>query len=98
MSGCSSTPASTAYAALGERDKAVEWAERALAADPDEPVLYYNVAVTYTELGNLDRALELLDRAVKLGYGNRAWLEKDSDFDPLRGDPRFQAILARLPG
>jgi adenylate cyclase len=88
----------TAYAALGEREKAVEWAERALAADPDEPVLYYNVAVTYTELGNLDRALELLDRAVKLGYGNRAWLEKDSDFDPLRGDPRFQAILARLPG
>jgi adenylate cyclase len=88
----------TAYAALGEPEKAVEWSERALAADPDEPVLYYNVACTYTQLGNLDRALELLDRAVKLGYGNRAWLEKDSDFDPLRGDPRFQAILARLPG
>ena len=88
----------TAYAALGERDKAIEWAERALAADPDEPVLYYNVACTYTELGNLDRALELLDRAVTLGYGNRAWLEQDSDFDRLRDDPRFQAILARLPG
>ena len=88
----------TAYAALGERDKAVEWAERALTADPDEPVVVYNVACTYTELGNVDRAIELLDRAVTLGYGNRAWLEKDSDFDLLRADPRFQAILARLPG
>jgi len=88
----------TAYAALGERDKAVEWAERALSADPDEPVVAYNVASTYAELGNLDRVIELLDRAVTLGYGNRAWLEQDSDFDLVRGDPRFQAILARLPG
>jgi len=88
----------TAYAALGERDKAAELAERALTADPDEPVVAYNVACIYTELGNIDRAIELLDRAVTLGYGNRAWLEQDSDFDLLRGDPRFQAIIARLPG
>jgi hypothetical protein len=26
----------------------------------------------------------------------RAWLRADSDFDPLRSDPRFQEFLDRL--
>jgi adenylate cyclase len=55
-----------------EREKAIEWSERALAADPDEPVVLYNVACNYAEIGNVDRAIELLDRSVTLGYGNRA--------------------------
>ena len=31
------------------------------------------------------------------GRGFRAWIEKDSDLDPLRSHPRFAEILARLP-
>jgi hypothetical protein len=47
-------------------------------------------------MGDKDRALELLDQAVQQGFGYRAWLEKDSDLDPVRDDPRFAKILARL--
>src|SRR5207247_567060 len=32
---------------IGERDKALDWAGRALAIDPEEPVTLYNVACMY---------------------------------------------------
>ena len=81
---------------VGEHDKAMELAERALGQDQEEPVVLYNVACFFVEQGNHDRALELLERAVRMGWGDRAWLETDSDLDPLRGDPRFQALLDRI--
>ena len=85
-----------ALIATGDAARATEWAERALETAPDEPAVLYNVGCMYSQMGNKDRAIELVDRGVKLGFGYRAWLEHDGDLDPLRDDPRFQAILARL--
>jgi adenylate cyclase len=86
-----------ALVATGNLKRALEWAERALDAAPDEPSVLYNLGCMYSLMGEKDRAIALVDEAVKLGFGYRAWLEKDGDLDPLRDDPRFQAILARLP-
>ncbi len=83
-------------ATLGQRDKAIEWANRALQASDDEPMIYYNAACTFSELGETARAIELLERAVELGWGDRAWMENDSDLAALRKLPGFQAILRRL--
>jgi adenylate cyclase len=43
-----------------------------------------------------DRAIDLLERAVKLGWGDRAWMANDSDLASLRNKPRFQALLTSL--
>ena len=87
-----------AYALVerGQTDRAREWSERALDADRDEPAIMYNVACTYSLLGEIDKAIDLLDRAIQQGYGHRAWLSHDPDLAPLRDDPRFQALLDRL--
>jgi hypothetical protein len=37
-----------------------------------------------------------LEKAVRNGFGHREWLENDSDLDPLRGDPRFKALLSKI--
>lgn len=87
---------STALVALGESERALEWAERALEADKDEPAVLYNVACAFSLLGDKDRAFELLEQSVNHGYGHREWLEHDSDFAPLRDDPRFQQLLDRM--
>ncbi len=79
--------------AVGDKDKGLELAERALGQDDKEPVVLYNVACFYSIQGDLEQAMELLARAVELGWGDRAWLETDSDLDPLRADPRFIALL-----
>jgi hypothetical protein len=39
----------------------------------------------------------VLDRAVATGRGVRNWVEHDSDFDSVRDDPRFHALLERMP-
>jgi adenylate cyclase len=81
---------------VGEYEKGYELAERALGQDQDEPVVLYNVACFYTQAGDLEKALDLLERAVENGWGDKAWLETDSDLDSLRELPRFQAILAGI--
>jgi tetratricopeptide (TPR) repeat protein len=85
-----------ALMSIGEAARATEWAERALDAERGEPSVLYNVACMYSLMGNKDRAIALLNEAVTQGFGYRAWLEQDGDLDPLRDDPRFQAVLARL--
>ena len=78
---------------VGEHEKGLELAERALGQDEKEPVVLYNVACFYAMQGDKDRSLELLTRAVEQGWGDRAWLETDSDLDSLRADHRFTALL-----
>jgi TolB-like protein/Flp pilus assembly protein TadD/tRNA A-37 threonylcarbamoyl transferase component Bud32 len=86
----------SAMARLGETATATAWAERTLAIDPDDAVVLYGTACVYSMLGNADRALDLLERAVQAGFRKRGWIEHDPDFNPIRGDPRYRAILERL--
>jgi TolB-like protein/Tfp pilus assembly protein PilF/tRNA A-37 threonylcarbamoyl transferase component Bud32 len=81
---------------LGERERALEWAGRALALDPEDSGVLYNVACVYALGGQPDEAIECLEKAIQNGFGHRAWLENDSDFDSIRGDPRFASLLDRL--
>jgi len=81
---------------IGERDKAIAMAEQAMQQGMNEPVVLYNVACFYTGLGETGRAIDLLEQAINLGWGDRAWMENDSDLDSLHAEPRFQALLARI--
>jgi adenylate cyclase len=81
---------------VGETQKGIAMAERALAQGRTEPVVLYNGACFYAVQGDTDRAMELLEEAVRLGWGDRAWMEHDSELDSLHGDSRFQALLARI--
>jgi adenylate cyclase len=80
----------------GERQRCIEWSNKALAMDPEEPLTLYNVACNYSLLGRIEESIECLERAVKFGYRHKQWLEHDSDLDPLRGHARFQELLKSL--
>jgi len=84
-----------ALVTLGDNDRAREWAARALAIDPDDVLIQYNVACVYTSLGDLEQAFDLLERLLpNAGYElKRGWIKHDSDLDPLRSHPRYQKIL-----
>jgi adenylate cyclase len=84
------------FAAMGDKAKAIEWANLALRSSEDEPMVFYNAACTFAVLEEYDRAIDLLERAVKLGWGDRAWMANDSDLASLRNKPRFQALLTSL--
>jgi TolB-like protein/Tfp pilus assembly protein PilF len=86
----------TALHVVGRNSEAKDWGERALALEPDEPSVLYNVGCMYALEGEHDRAMDLLERAVLPGMANRVWVEHDSDLDSLRTLPRFKAFLATL--
>jgi serine/threonine protein kinase/Tfp pilus assembly protein PilF len=79
-------------ARLGDLSKAVEYADRSLAIDPEDPMLLYNVACTYAALKRYDDALNCLERAVDKGFGHKEWIDHDPDLNPLRDNLRFQAL------
>jgi adenylate cyclase len=83
-------------ARLGLRERARELADRAVKSRPDAFATFYNVACAYAVLGDHDDALRMLDHAVRHGRGNLEWIERDPDFDTLRSDPRFEAIVNRI--
>jgi adenylate cyclase len=54
------------------------------------------VACVYALLGQVEQAIDCLEKAVQHGFGHKGWLENDSDLNSVRSHPRFQALLARL--
>jgi serine/threonine protein kinase/tetratricopeptide (TPR) repeat protein len=86
----------SAHLVLGDRERALEWANRALALDPEEGTTRYNVACTYALLGNTDRALDLLEATIRTGFGNKEWIDNDPDLSALHGMPRFEALRQLL--
>jgi beta-lactamase regulating signal transducer with metallopeptidase domain/Flp pilus assembly protein TadD len=53
----------------------------------------YNAACSWALLGNADRALNELDAALVAGWDDLDKIAEDSDFDPIRSDPRFARML-----
>ena len=56
----------------------------------------YEYAVVYAQRGSDLRALEWLDTAVRLRSSRLALLKTDPLMDPLRKEPRFQAVMREL--
>jgi tetratricopeptide (TPR) repeat protein len=79
---------------MGDREKSSDWARRALAIDPEETSIIYNVACVYALLGRTEEALDCLGKVMDQGTFYKNWAAKDSDLDSLRSDPRFHALLS----
>jgi len=90
-------------AGLGRKDEAIREGTRAVALVPvskdaiDGADLILNLAVIYAWTGEKDLALKQLAETARLPDTlNYGWLRLHPDWDPLRGDPRFEKIVASL--
>jgi TolB-like protein/tetratricopeptide (TPR) repeat protein len=90
-------------AALGNKEDAIREGRRAVELMPvsknaiEGALLIKYLAAIYAWMGEKDRALKRLDKAVHLpGYLSYGQLRLDPIWDPLRGDPRFDKIVASL--
>ncbi|MDR7101948.1 TIR domain-containing protein [Croceicoccus sp. BE223] len=87
---------SDALAEIGENRRATEWMNRALLVDPGNYVARYNFACTLASgIGDLEGAIEMLASAIpnlSPAFVKHALI--DPDLAPLRGDARFEAMMA----
>ena len=91
-------------AALGNKQDAIREGLRAVELMPvsksaiEGPMLIEYLAVIYGWTGDKDHAIERLAEATKLPGGTLSYgdLRLNPLWDPLRGDPRFEAIVSSL--
>ena len=79
----------------GDYEQAAAVLREALATHPDETRVVYNLACVESLAGRHDEALEHLRRAVELRRELAEHARADTDFDPIRDDPRFELAIAR---
>jgi tetratricopeptide (TPR) repeat protein len=68
-----------------------------MAAKSPAPIFRYNLACALSRDGQKERAIAELEKVAAAGFLTAGQWRADSDLAPLQGDPRFEALLARLP-
>ncbi len=79
--------------ALGDFDLAVELAVGGQPYAPENPYIYHSAACAYAAVGQLDLAIEQVQRAIEHEYEHSEKMETDNDLAPLHDDPRFSALF-----
>lgn len=81
------------YKRTGKLDRAIESLEEALVVEPDDALVHYNLACYWSLACNKRQALAYLARAFDLEDEYRSLVAGESDFDAIRDDPAFQALV-----
>ena len=77
----------------GRYQESIRHLNRALKRNPGCHYVIYALAVCDCRLGNRDRALRHLKRAIDLKAENRFLAQRDADFEPLLRDSRFVSLV-----
>jgi TolB-like protein/Flp pilus assembly protein TadD len=86
-----------AYAKAGQREKALACLEKLKQIQTQRFVRNYLFSFLYAALGDNASALNYLEKADNDGETpDTTWMKVDPLFDPLRGEPRFQKLVAKL--
>jgi tetratricopeptide (TPR) repeat protein len=83
------------YALIGKRDQARAILRELLDAARGRYVYPALIAQVYAALGDRDRAIEYFERAIADRSLVASWL-RGPELDPMRSDPRFKGLFARL--
>lgn len=63
---------------------------------PDDALVQFNLACSYSLTGNFNQAAAALGKALDFGYEDFKWLAKDPDLQGLREHPLFKGIRDKM--
>jgi tetratricopeptide (TPR) repeat protein len=78
----------------GEFSLAVKYLSQAVEMHPRNENALYCLAAAHARAGDATAALKALRSAIHSGPASRAQARQDPDFEPLRGESEFQALVA----
>lgn len=80
----------------GEYRRAITLLQIAATIRPESPWTHWSLARAFARAGAKRDALAALGRAIDNGLADRARIETEADLAPLRAEPEFAKLLARL--
>ena len=78
------------YTKVGLYEKGLNMDLRLARLRPTDPVILYNLACSYSLLGQIDQSFTILKQAIEYGFDNFYLLETDDDLANLKKDLHFQ--------
>jgi len=88
-------PLGNAYTKRGLHEKGLEVDLCLCRLRPKDPIVLYNLACSYSLLGQIASAVQSLEKAFALGYYDLELLASDPDMENLRKDPRLNDLLEK---
>ena len=84
------------YTQRGRISEGLKVDERLARLEPLNPLVFYNLACSYSLSGELDQAVDALEKALQLGYRDFEWLAKDPDLKRLRSHVAFDDLKDKI--
>lgn len=84
------------YTQRGKFDDSLKVDQQLSKLEPQNPLVFYNLACSYSLNQDLDMAVAALQKAITLGYRDFKWLAKDPDLRRLRKHPLYRNIEATI--
>jgi tetratricopeptide (TPR) repeat protein len=84
------------YTQRGRYTEGLKVDERLARLDPENALVFYNLACSYSLTEQFDRAALALEKALSLGYCDFAWLAKDPDLKKFRQQPAYDQIKDKI--
>jgi hypothetical protein len=82
------------YGVSGNREKALKMSGEARQLEDRVGVWAYGYALIQIGLDNKEQAIDWLERSYQAK--EQAWIKVDPMLDPLRNEPRFQALVQKV--
>ncbi len=84
------------YTQRGKHNHSLSVDQQLSRLEPGNPLVFYNLACSYTLNSEFDQAAAALEKALALGYRDFKWLAKDPDLRRLRKHPSYRTIEDKI--
>jgi len=84
------------YTRRGRFSEGLNVDERLSRLRPDDSLVHYNLACSYSLTSQIEFAVEALESAINLGYRDFKWMNQDPDLKNLREHAEYKRIRAKV--
>ena len=86
-------PLAEAYTKAGDYGRGLVVDKRLSILRPDDAIVHYNLACSYSLTENINEAVGALKTAVNLGYDDFVYMNVDQDLRNVRNDIRYKEMF-----
>jgi len=80
-------------AQVGRTDQAKDEVAQALQLSPDDPLMLYNIACVYSQLGEKGLSVKSLRDSIAAGLEDYEWIKRDPDLEAIRQEPGYIELM-----